>query len=117
VTTPTFDRLRPRTATSGDAGSTLHDSEGKRALFSSNSPEVELPSSGSVSVECSRCGECTVMSPFAALRAVVPSLVLSVGLGRRDSESTIGLVRRHHGALMRCPACGRGSWTRITVRV
>jgi hypothetical protein len=116
VTTPTFDRLRPRTA-AGDAGSSLHDSEGKRALFSSNAPEAELPSNGSVSVACSRCAEVTVMSPFAAIRAVIPSLVLSVGIGRRDQESTVGLLRRHHGVLMRCPACGRGSWTRLTVRV
>ena len=117
MTTPTFDRLRPRSAASGDAGSTLHDSEGKRALFSSNAPDAELPSSGSVSVECSRCGEVTTMTPFAAMRAVIPSFVLSIGLGRKDGDATLGLVRRHYGAFMRCPACGRGSWTRLTVRI
>lgn len=116
MTTPTFDRLKART-TPDDAGSLLHDSEGKRALFSSNAPEAELPNSGSVSVECSRCAEVTVMSPFAAMRAVIPSLVFSVGIGRGDQESTLGLLRRHHGVFMRCPACGRGSWTRITVRL
>jgi predicted RNA-binding Zn-ribbon protein involved in translation (DUF1610 family) len=114
--TTTFDRLKPRTS-ADDTGSTLHDSEGKRALFSSNAPEAELPNSGSVSVECSRCGEVTVMSPFAAMRAIFPSLVLSVGVGRGEQESTVGVLRRHHGALMRCPACGRGSWTRLTVRL
>src|SRR3954453_23251241 len=105
--TTTFDRLKPRTS-SEDAGSTLHDSEGKRALFSSNAPDADLPSNGSVGGECSRGGEVTVMSYVAALRAVMPSFVLSIGIGRRDQESTFGLLRRRHGALMRCPACGRG---------
>jgi hypothetical protein len=116
VTTPTFDRLKSRTAAE-DAGSSLHDSEGKRALFSSNAPEAELPSSGFLSVECSRCSEVTTMTPFAGIRAAIPSLVLSIGLGRNDGESTLGLFRRHYGAFMRCPACGRGSWTRLTVRI
>jgi hypothetical protein len=117
VTTPTFDRLRPRTPASGDTGSTLHDSEGKRALFSSNAPDAELPSTGSISVECSRCGECTTMTPVAGLRAAIPSLVLSLAVGRGEGESTVGLIRRRHGAFLRCPACGRGSWTRLTVRL
>jgi len=114
--TTTFDRLRPRTGTDA-AGSTMHDSEGKRALFSSNAPEAELPSSGSVSVECSRCSEVTTMTPVAGIRAAIPSLVLSVGLGRNEGESTLGIFRRYYGAFMRCPACGRGSWTRLTVRI
>jgi hypothetical protein len=114
--TSTFDRLKPRTAAE-DNGSMLHDAEGKRALFSSNAPEAELPNSGSVSLECSRCGDATVMSPFAAVRAIIPSLVFSVGIGRGDQESTVGVLRRHYGVFMRCPACGRGSWTRMTVRL
>jgi hypothetical protein len=116
MTTPTFDRLRPRVSPE-ETGSSLHDSEGKRALFSSNAPEAELPSTGSVSLECSRCAESTVLSPFAMVRTLIPSLVLSIGIGHGDGESTVGLVRRRHGAFMRCPACGRGSWTRITVRI
>ena len=116
MTTPTFDRLRSRVDGLG-GGSALHDSEGKRALFSSNAPAAELPTVGSVSVECSRCQESTVMSPFAALRAAFPSLLLSVDIGRSDRESTVGLLRRQHGVFMRCPACGRASWTRVVVRV
>ena len=116
MTTPTFDRLRPRLVPD-DAGSSLHDTEGKRALFSSNAPEAELPTTGSVSVDCSRCSESTVLSLPAAIRAVLPSLLLSIDIGRRDGDTTVGLVRRRYGAFMRCPACGRASWARLVVRV
>ena len=111
-----FDRLRARTTTPDAPVGVAHDSEGKRALFSSTHGD-DRPGAGSVVVECARCNQRTVLAPFAALRAVMPSLHLAIGLGRGDNESTVGLVRRRHGSLMRCPACGRLSWVRVTLRV
>ena len=114
--TTRFDRVRPRTAPA-DGRPAMHDSEGKRALFSSSAPEPDLPGVGSVQVECNRCGERTLLSPTAALRAAFPSLVLSLAVGRGDKESTLGIARRRHGAFLRCPACGRASWARVTIRL
>jgi hypothetical protein len=93
------------------------DAEGKRALFSATDPESSVPGIGAVTIDCSRCGECTVMSPVAAARTAFPSLLLSVRIGRGERESTVGWLRRDHGAFLRCPACGRGSWTRLTIRL
>lgn len=114
----TFDRLRPRDAAAGPSMRGLHDAEGKRALFSSASSTLDQPTIGIVTVECSRCGERTVMSPLSAVRAAFPSLLLSVGLGRGDRESTLGVVsRRRYGAFLRCPACHRATWTRLTLHL
>ncbi len=113
----TFDRLRPRGEVAGGAVRPLADSEGKRALFSSAGPDSARPAGGTVTVECARCGKRTELSPFAAARTMLPSFLLSVSIGRGDRESTVGLSRRQHGAFLRCPACGRGSWTRLTVHV
>lgn len=118
-----FDRLRVRggEAEPGHpvtpAATIGRDAEGKRALFSATDPDADVPSIGAVTIDCSRCGERTVMSPVAAARAAFPSLLLSVNVGRGERESTVGLVRRDHGAFLRCPACGRGSWTRLTIRL
>src|SRR4051794_10543278 len=124
-TRSTFDRVRTRVPTpergqapmSTSAQPVGRDVEGKRALFSATGPEADVPSVGSVTIDCQRCAERTVMSPLAAARAALPSLLLSVGFGRGDRESTVGLIRRRYGAFLRCPACGRGSWTRLTVRL
>lgn len=120
-----FDRVRSRVGTVDRSGTRRvtaarpvgRDAEGKRALFSSTGPDADVPSVGSVTIECRRCGDRTVMSPVAAARAAFPSLLLAVRVGRGDRESTIGLLRRRDGAFLRCPACGRGSWTRLTIRV
>lgn len=118
-----FDRLRVRAgeAEPGHPVTSIptigRDVEGKRALFSATDPEADVPSIGAVSIDCSRCGERTVMSPVAAAVAAFPSLLLSVTVGRGDRESTVGLLRRDHGAFLRCPACGRGSWTKLTIRL
>jgi hypothetical protein len=93
------------------------DAEGKRALFSATDPVGDVPAVGSVSIDCLRCGDRTVMSPIAAMRRAFPSLLLSVRIGRGDRESTLGLFRREDGAFLRCPACERGSWTRLTIRL
>jgi hypothetical protein len=111
-----FDRVRTRTTTR-PASSSMHDIEGKRALFSSSAPEPERASLGSISVECARCAERTVLSPTAAVRAAVPSLVLGFAVGRGDRESTIGVRRSRYGAYLRCPACGQRAWTRLTIQL
>lgn len=119
TSTNRFDRVRSRTpdvepvATVTPVG---RDAEGKRALFSATSPETDVPPVGVVTIDCRRCGERTVMSPLSAVWRTIPSLLLSVGIGRGERESTFGLFRRHYGAFLRCPSCGRGSWTRVTVR-
>jgi uncharacterized protein (DUF983 family) len=118
VSTSGFDRLRPRqpeAEPSPVATALAPDTEGKRALFSSI--EHERPSGAGITIECSRCGETTRLTPAAALRAAFPAIHLSIVVGRGDHESTLGLVRRQHGSWLRCPACGRGAWTRVTVRV
>ena len=113
MTSSRFDRVRPRTAP-GDPAPT-HDSEGKRALFSSTDA-VRPP--GSILIECSRCGRVTALTLTAALRAAFPALHLAVAVGHGERETTIGVLRRRrHGSWLRCPACGHGSWVRVTVRV
>jgi hypothetical protein len=115
---PGFDRIRPRTPAVVDTSATTpRDAQGKRALFSATEGERDLPGAGSISVQCQRCGERTVLSPVAAVRAAIPSLLLSIGIGHGDRESTVGLLRRHYGAYLRCPACHRPSWTRLSLRV
>ena len=117
MTASKFDRVRPRTTVADAPSAQTLDSEGKRALFSATGPDADVPAVGSVTIDCARCGERTVMSPVAAARAAFPSFLLSVTIGRGDRESTLGWLRRDHGAFMRCPACGRGSWTRLTIRL
>jgi len=121
MTTPNrsggFDRIRPRTPAADTTTVRPRDAEGKRALFSATEGERDLPGAGSFSVECQRCGERTVLSPMGAVRAAFPSLLLSVGVGHGDSESTVGIFRRHYGAFLRCPACRRPSWARLSLRV
>lgn len=118
MTTGGFDRVRrrqPGAESSRSASAVATDAEGKRALFSSI--EHERPAGAGITIECSRCGETTRLTPAAALRAAFPALHLSVVLGRGDQESTLGLIRRRYGSWLRCPSCGRGAWTRVTVRV
>jgi len=113
-----FDRLRPRQPgpePSSVATAIATDAEGKRALFSSI--EHDRPAGAGITVECSRCGETTRLTPAAALRAAFPAIHLSVVVGRGERESTLGVFRRRYGSWLRCPACGRGAWTRVTVRV
>ncbi|HEU5033435.1 MAG TPA: hypothetical protein VFT62_01625 [Mycobacteriales bacterium] len=115
--TASFDRVRPRAGGPATPPRSLHDSEGKRALFSSTDVASVRPNIGTVSVECSQCHTSTTLSPTAVVRAAVPSVLLSVGLGRGERESTVGLSRRRYGAWLRCPACGRRTWTRLTLHV
>lgn len=118
MSTQGFDRLRPRqpgAETTPTATAIAADSEGKRALFSS--VEHERPSGAGILIECSRCGETTGLTPAAAMRAAFPAFHLSLVVGHGDKESTLGLLRRKYGSWLRCPACGRGAWTRVTIRL
>lgn len=94
-----FDRLKPR-ATAGRP-----DREGKGVLFSAGDPAGPplLGPFGTVTVRCSACGVTTSLTPWAALRAAVPSLHLP-------------LLRKAHPSWMRCPACARRTWVRLGVR-
>ena len=100
-----LDRVRPRTpkAPPAEVSTDLRDQDGKRALFSLT-PESKSTAFGSVTVECAACGEQSVLTAMQALRAVLPSLHLPV-------------VRRVHPSYMRCPACGKFSWTRLSIQL
>jgi hypothetical protein len=95
-----FDRLRPRQVVADDPQGQI-DNEGKRALFSTSDAK---PAFGSVTVECSSCSESSVLSPGQAGRLLLTT-VHAPGL------------RRHHVSWVRCPACGRRSWSRLKLRV
>jgi hypothetical protein len=107
--------VRPRTALGEPATALSHDTEGKRALFSST--DAGSPN-GAILIDCSRCGCVTALTPAAALRAAFPALHLSVVVGWAGREITLGLLRRGQpGSWMRCPSCGHASWVRVTVRL
>lgn len=111
-----FDRVRPRAGGAETVVPLTHDAEGKRALFSSTEADRPVTRSG-IAIDCARCGAHTLLTPAAALRAAFPAFHLSVVVRRGDKETNVGLLRRHYGSWLRCPACGRGSWVRLTVRL
>lgn len=111
-----FDRVRPRTTPPPATPPTAIDAEGKRALFSS-AADMAVPSVGSALVECSRCGERSVLGPLRALRASIPSIHLAFRVGHRDEVRSVGLGDRDYPSYMRCPACNRPSWVRFTWQV
>jgi hypothetical protein len=76
------------------------DPLGKMALFSADRPAHTY---GTLLVECSACHRETPVSFGQLVRSAFPfSLHLP-------------LVRRYH-SLMRCPACGRRAWMRVSWR-
>jgi hypothetical protein len=99
--TTDFDRLRPRSVAAKEAAPTQTDNEGKRALFSTSAPK---PAFGSVTVECTSCDATSVLSPSQAGRLLMTTVHLPG-------------VRRHHVSWVRCPACGKRSWSRLKLRV
>jgi uncharacterized protein with PIN domain len=104
VSANSFDRLRPRHPAAHPQPvdyETPHDISGKRMLFSA--ADV-TPAAGSVTVDCSNCGQATVLSPAQALRAALPSLHLPI-------------VKRDYPSWMRCPACARRTWVRLSVHL
>ncbi len=101
-----LDRVRPRTpkAQHTTAATELRDQDGKRALFSLT-PEARAASAfGSVTIDCASCGEQSVLTPRQAIRAMVPSVHFPV-------------LRRQHPSYLRCPACGKFTWTRLSVQL
>lgn len=111
-----FDRVRPRSPrpvhTTPGSG---HDAEGKRALFSST--ETSVPGMGSALVECSRCGESTVLGLARAMRAALPSVHFGIRIGRGQDVHSFSVLKHDYPTYMRCPACGRPSWVRFTLQV
>jgi uncharacterized protein with PIN domain len=79
------------------------DTEGKRALFSQQAPGPAPIPFGALTLSCSGCGATTAMTAIQVVRAAVPSLHLPV-------------VRKHYPSWMRCPACGRRTWVRVSAR-
>ena len=97
-----FDRLRPRSVVADASVVPVQtDNEGKRALFSTSEPK---PAFGSVTVECSSCGETSVLSPTQAGRLLLTTV-------------HVPGLRRHHISWVRCPACGKRSWSRLKLQV
>ena len=86
-------------ASTSTSASVSADADGRRALFSTEAP---VPVPGSVLLTCSRCSQTSVLSLRQAARALVPSVHLP-------------LIKRFP-SLLRCPACGRPSWTRLRFR-
>jgi uncharacterized protein with PIN domain len=81
---------------------TSRDPQGRMALFSSTEPEPEAPHGGLL-IECSSCLTETRVSAFDVAMAALP---LSLHLP---------FVRRYH-SFLRCPACGRRAWVRLSFR-
>jgi hypothetical protein len=114
--TSDFDRVRPRSPRPVSNISPVgHDAQGKRALFSS-AAETGTPGVGSALVECARCQERSVMSLGKAMRAMLPSLHLGVRIGHGDDVRSFSVLKHDYPTYMRCPACGRPSWVRLTLQ-
>jgi uncharacterized protein with PIN domain len=76
------------------------DPLGKMALFSGDEPHRPF---GTFVVECSSCNRETPLSAVGLVRAALP---FSIHLP----------VVRRLSSYMRCPACGRRTWLRVTWR-
>jgi hypothetical protein len=97
---PGFDRLRPRSAESGQSLGPS-DPQGRRALYS---VADQTPSLGAVTIECSSCERTSVVTPRRLVGLAAPSLHLP-------------LIKREHPSWMRCPACGDRTWVRVRLRL
>lgn len=112
-----FDRVRPRSPRPvSHINPVGHDAQGKRALFSS-AAEGGRPGIGSALVECSRCDERTVLGLGKAVRAMLPSLHLGLRVGHADDVRSVSMLKHDYPTYMRCPACGRPSWVRLTFQI
>jgi hypothetical protein len=99
---PGFDRLRPRTgAAAGQGRPARTDPFGRQSLYG---VAGQPPALGAVTVECSGCGQTSVVTPRALLRLAVPSVHLP-------------LLRGRYFSWMRCPACDRRTWVRLGLSV
>jgi uncharacterized protein with PIN domain len=77
------------------------DPLGRMALFSD--PEPDAPPEEHLFVVCSSCLKETPVSPLDLVKAAFP---MSIHLP---------MLRKYH-SFMRCPACGRRTWVRVTYR-
>lgn len=102
-----LDRVRPRTVDlTHDPAATpteIRDADGKRALFSTT-VQPSSPAFGSVTVECVSCGASSALSARQAVKAALPSIHLP-------------FIRRDHPSYLRCPACGKFAWTRVSIHL
>ena len=87
-------------AEGGEQPLDTRDPMGRMALFSSTEPEPPGPKRSLV-VTCSSCLAETRVSPTDLAKAALPFSV------------HLPLVRRYH-SFIRCPACGRRAWVRVT---
>lgn len=110
-----FDRVRPRAARPQGVGSV--DPQGKRALFSATAAVSNRSGPGSVVIECSDCRQRSVVSPLQAIRAALPSVVLGLTVAHGESARSFGLRAQGQSAWLRCPACRRRRWVRLTITV
>jgi hypothetical protein len=76
--------------------------QGKRALYSGERPPD--PRTNGVTVHCARCAQATTVGAKRALLLLAPSLHLPI-------------IRPRYPSLLRCPACHRMSWARLTLTV
>lgn len=103
-----FDRIKARSADPAARRRSAMpaprgDTEGKRALFSQQAPGPAPIPFGALVLSCSACGATTAMTAMQVLTASVPSLHLP-------------FLRRHYPSWMRCPACARRTWVRVSAR-
>lgn len=82
----------------------MRDTEhGKRSLFDPGALTTPAPSgSGGVSIECARCGRTSTVGVADALRRIA-------GL-------SLWIPGRTHSRRLRCPACNRRAWVKVTLR-
>ena len=111
-----FDRVRPRDPRPTAATGISHDPQGKRALFSATAPGEDRPGIGSVTIECSGCGERSVVSVPQAMRAAFPSVLLGVTVVHGEHSRAIGLTGSDdHRAWLRCPSCRYRRWVKLSI--
>jgi hypothetical protein len=77
------------------------DPMGRMALFSEIEPAP--PARSPLVVECSSCLKATPVSPVSLARAALPFSV------------HLPLIRRYP-SFMKCPACGRRTWVRVSFK-
>lgn len=99
---PNFDRIRPSVTTDDASVAVAREDDhlGKRRLFSEAD---QPPTTGSVSLVCTRCEGRSVVSLLRLAR-------LSL------SGVHIGLPGVGHRAWLRCPACEEHAWVTVSMK-
>jgi hypothetical protein len=96
-----FDRLRTRRPDAHVPAPRLTDPQGRRSLYS---VADQAPALGAVLVDCSACRRVSTVTPRRLMGLAAVSLHLP-------------LLKRGHSSWMRCPACQRRTWVRLTIRL